>query len=376
MKNEARDIGSLFGGFPGARHIGERELFHITEVVRKQAPYRFYGSSDNVYVSDLVEQQLRQLFGRDHAMLVNSGTSALYIALQVLNIKSSDEVIVGSYGWCSDVMAILAVGARPVIVPVDENLQIDLSAVEKAITSHTRAILAIGMRGLPGTHYKLRKLCDSKSLHLIEDSSQSFNPEVESLADIQTLSFQTNKLITSGEGGCILFDRSDYHQAAKAAHDVGLVRQPGRADPRGLNTLFSFGLNFRISELQSAMLLGQLENYPAIKSSLKTNNEYIRNFFDNHEYRETFDWILPELSNNAFLCGRVRPGYDVDETVNALNRSGGEFSRVQGDDAHHYKVWTEFFVKNGVKHKIYPLLGQIDATSRHFFGEISSLTKN
>ena len=167
----------LIGGFPGARFFGKEELSAVKRVLKSHSPYRFYGLETPHFVEDL-ERALAKLIGREYTLAVSSGTAALHTALVSLNIKADNEVIIPAYGWVADLMAVLAVGATPVIAPIDSSLGLDPEKLKRCLSEKTRAVIAIHMRGNPCSIMALQTLCQEFSVFLIEDSCQCFGGKV------------------------------------------------------------------------------------------------------------------------------------------------------------------------------------------------------
>lgn len=325
----------LIGGFPGARFFGKEELSVVKRVLKSHSPYRFYGLETPHFAEDL-ERSLAKLIGRKHTLAVSSGTAALHTALASLNIKRNDEVIIPAYGWVADLMAVLAVGARPVIAPIDRSLGLDLKKLERCLNERTRAVIAIHMRGNPCNIKAIQTLCKEHSLFLIEDSCQCFGGNVGekatgSFGDISVFSFQANKMITAGEGGAFLTNNTQLYTRARCFHDNGMLRKTGERDSCGESNLAGFGLNYRLSEIHAAILGEQLKKLPLIQEKLKKNYALIEASVGALEYGEP---------NRAFKLAKFETppegrGWECCGTI----------------DAHHYRSWEYFMQRNKYLYK-------------------------
>lgn len=323
------------GGFPGAQFFGHEELMAVKRVLDSQSPYRFYGVETPHFAEDF-ERQLAKQIGRTHVLAVSSGTAALHSALASLDIKASDEVIIPAYGWVADVMAVLAIRGIPVIAPIDRRMGLDPEKLSYCINERTRAVIAIHMRGHPCKIESLQAVCNKHSLYLIEDSCQCFGGKVGAFATgsfghISIFSFQANKMITSGEGGALLTDNAELYKRARFFHDNGMIRQAGKRDPIGESSLEGFGLNYRLSEIQAAILCEQLKKLPLIQEKLKKNYSLIESSVSSLEYGEP---------NGAFKLAK----FDTPPEDKRWQCCGTV-------DAHHYGSWEHFMQRKKYLYK-------------------------
>ncbi len=372
----------LFGGFPGGRFIGQEELDEVAKVIKSRSPYRFYGLDLKKRVEAL-EKDCCKIFGRRYALAVSSGTAALHTALFSLGVSPSDEVIVPAYGWSADIMAILALNATPVIAPIDETLGLDASLLENCITKKTKAIIAIHMRGHPCDIKKIWGIGKKHGIGVIEDGAQCIGGKIDgapvgATGDISILSFQYNKLVTCGEGGVLLTNDKDIYQRAYRFHDLGMFRQPGEADPEGPDAIGSFGLNYRLSELQAAFLISQLKKIPGILKSLKIS------------YKMAEDNLLSickELSlgvrktplncipNHAFLCLCAHTEKAADKAQEALRRLKVPIERSSRLDGHNFRVWKEYMKREKRRFRVIGETISNRLLKRSFYIEINSSPK-
>ncbi|HZG58431.1 DegT/DnrJ/EryC1/StrS family aminotransferase [Paenibacillus sp.] len=193
-----------------------------------------------------------------HAVTVVNGTVAITIALMAAGVKPGDEVIVPSYTFIATATSALLFGAIPVFADVEEDtLLIDVDCVEALITPKTKAVVAVHMAGAPANLTRLRDLCARRGLALVEDGAQAVGASWEgrpvgAIGDIGTFSFQQSKNINSGEGGIMLTNRDDVAELAWSLTNVGRVRGGAWYQHEHV------GWNLRMTELQGAILLGQM----------------------------------------------------------------------------------------------------------------------
>ncbi len=163
-----------------------------------------------------LESRLAAYHRTKYGVGVASGTDALTLSLSVLGIGAGDEVIVPAYTFFATAEAVSIVGARPVFVDIDpKTFCIDTSSVERAITSRTKAIIAVHLFGHPADVFNLEKICVKHSLYLVEDNGQATGSEFRgkktgSFGDTGCLSFYpTKNLGALGDGGMILTDNDE-----------------------------------------------------------------------------------------------------------------------------------------------------------------------
>ena len=156
------------------------------------------------------EAKLSALFGGRPVRVFNSGTASLEIALRLAGVGPGDEVITTPLSWVATSNVVLTVGARPVFVDIDPTTRnIDLDAVESAITPATKAIMPVDLAGLPVDRDKLYDIAARHGLRVIEDAAQSLGSSwkgrlIGSFGDFVSFSFHPNKNLTSIEGGCLV----------------------------------------------------------------------------------------------------------------------------------------------------------------------------
>ena len=159
-----------------------------------------------------LEAALSARYGGRPVRLVNSATAALEMALQLAGIGPGDEVITCPLSWVATANVILQVGATPVFVDADAATRnIDLAAVEAAITPRTRAIMPVDLAGLPVDRERLYAIANRHGLRVIEDAAQSMGAhwagrEIGSFGDLVSISFHANKNMTTTEGGCLVMN--------------------------------------------------------------------------------------------------------------------------------------------------------------------------
>lgn len=248
----------------------------MLEVLRSGELYRYHGHTETPSKADQLERQFAQRAGARHALAVSSGTAALICALQGIGVGAGDEVIVPAYTWMATATAVLTVGGIPIVAEVDESLTLDPADVEARITPHTRAIIAVHMRGAPSRMDELLALAERHDLRIIEDTAQANGGSYRgrtlgTLGDAGCFSLQLSKIITAGEGGLVVTNDESVWKRAAMFHDV-----PG-GDRNGLPPEeILWGINFRMPELLAAVALVQLGRLDGILTNLRARKEMLK----------------------------------------------------------------------------------------------------
>ena len=257
--------------FPGGMEVGREEIEALTRVIESKNLFRYYGVGEGPDEVISFEREFAEHMGAKHALCVNAGSSALICALIGAGIGEGDEVIVPAYTWNATPNAVLASRALPVLAEVDESLTLDPADVERRITSRTRAILPVHMRGAPAAIDELMAIAKQHDLVLIEDVCQSAGASYRgqrlgTFGDAGAFSLQFNKIITTGEGGVMITDRDDLLELALDVHDCANSVRRGTGLPK-----FA-GYNFRASELTGAMARVQLTRLDGLLERMRANH--------------------------------------------------------------------------------------------------------
>lgn len=214
-------------------------------------------SSEGPFVKRF-EEEFAALLGRKHAIAVCNGSAALDAAVAALQIGAGDEVILPTFTIISCGAAIVRSGAVPVLVDSDsQTWNMDVAQIEAKITSKTKAIMVVHIYGLPVDMTPILAIAKKYNLKIIEDAAEMHgqtykNQACGSFGDISTFSFYPNKHITTGEGGMLLTDDDNLAERCRSLRN--LCFQPQK---RFVHE--ELGWNFRMSNLQAALGLAQLE---------------------------------------------------------------------------------------------------------------------
>ena len=265
---------------PGMDLIGQEEIEEVLEVLQSGYLLR-YGKEDNPRFQAKVyklEQEIARRCGVRFALGVNSGTSALLTALSGLGIGPGDEVIVPGYTFIATYSAVIYARAVPVLAEVDASLNLDPHDVEKKITPRTRAILVVHMLGNPANLDALKAIADRHGLFLVEDCAQAFGATFHgralgAIGDVGAFSFNGFKMVTSGDGGMLITSDEALYKRCFAFHDQG--HSPNRMGVE-IGQRSVMGLDFRLTELQAAVLLAQVRKLNGMLEKLRANKDLYR----------------------------------------------------------------------------------------------------
>jgi len=264
---------------PGFEWFSDLERKHLNDVLATGVlmRYGFDDARNGHWKAKELERALSDRFSVAHAQLTSSGTTALSTAMAVLGVGAGDEVIMPSFTFVASFEAIIAAGAVPVVVDVDDTLTLDPQAVLQAITPKTKAVMPVHMCGGMADLAALQKICKEHHLYLLEDACQAIGGTYQgaylgTIGDIGCFSFDYVKTITCGEGGVLLTNNKDWAVNADAYTDHG---HDHIGNDRGAETHPYMGYNFRISELHAAVGLAQLQRLDDIIAQQRRHKKSI-----------------------------------------------------------------------------------------------------
>ena len=312
--------------FPGAHYYDEEEVEAVVRVLKSRSPYRYYGL-DRQREAETFEKEFAAFLGVPYAVAVSSGTGALHVALSALGVGPGQEVIVPAYMWVSVIAAVVNHGAIPVLADIDETFGLDPAAVEKQITPRTAGIIVVHMSGAPVAVQEIRKVASAHNLFLLEDCAQCCGGRVGgqpvgTFGDMGIYSFQLNKNMTSGEGGCVVTSDERLYQRAVAAQDLGYARdQKGRLIENDPN-LRLWGRGYRMDEMRAAILRVQLRKLPRVIESMHRSKYRIRKALEKFPQVQLRKIVDPAGDTGCFLITTYADAAAAQEVCLALRAEG------------------------------------------------------
>ena len=304
------------------------------------------------------EEKIKEFAGVKYAVAVNSGTSALHLIVKSLGIKDNDEVITTPFSFIASSNCILFERAKPVFVDIeDDTYNINPDLIEEKITEKTKAILAVDVFGHPADWDKLEKIAKKHDLFLIEDSAESLGSEYKgkrcgSFGDAGIFAFYPNKQITTGEGGVILTNNEKIYKLSRS------MRNQGRGEDESWLEHVRLGYNFRISDINCALGLAQMERIDEILNRRRIVYDMYKFYLKDVE-----EIILPEEHGNVKVSWfvfviRLRDRFtreDRDNLIHFLKEKGVE-SKNYFSPIHLQKFYRELF---GYKRGDFPITEKI-----------------
>lgn len=248
--------------------ISDLEKQYVMEALENE-----FETSKNSMFNNKLEESFAKKFNSKYAIGHCNGTATLHVALLSCGVGEGDEVIVPPLTMSSTSIPVVLCGAIPVFADCDINtFQISADSIEKCITEKTKAIITVSLYGLAPDYDQILSICKKHNLTLIEDNAECFLGEykgklVGEFGDFASYSFQASKHITTGEGGMLTTNNKELADKARQFNclgyagvnaEEGKITKNDIQDPQ-YSRHVTFGFNYRMSELQAACALGQLE---------------------------------------------------------------------------------------------------------------------
>ncbi len=264
-------------------------------------------SSTGEFISKF-EENFAKWCGVKYAISCSNGTVALHLALMAINIKPDDEVIVPNFTFISTANAVSYIGAKPVLVDVNEaTWNIDPTEIEKSITGKTKAVIPVHLYGFPAQMNRITKIAKKYNLFIIEDAAEAHGAQVNqklvgSIGDIGCFSFYGNKIITTGEGGMLTTNNLKLAEKIRLLKNHGMSKFKKYWHP-------VVGYNYRMTNIQAAIGLAQLkkiETFLKIRKNIDTlyrqKLRYQKNIIfppNNTHDTQGVNWLFTLLINNV-----------------------------------------------------------------------------
>jgi len=258
--------------------LGETDLHYVTECVRTG-----WISSSGRFIDEF-EQRWAAYCGRRYGIAVSNGTTALQLAVAALDLQPGDEIIMPSFTIISCALAAVYNGAVPVLVDSDPATWcMDVTQVEKKISERTRAIMPVHIYGHPVDMDPILELARARGLAVIEDAAEAHGAEYLSgrdtnpvwrrcggLGTLSCFSFYANKLVTTGEGGMVVTNDAGLNDKVRSLRNLCF-----RPERRFYH--LEMGFNFRLTNLQAALGLAQIERiHDIVARKRSVGEEYTR----------------------------------------------------------------------------------------------------
>lgn len=313
-------------------YFAEDEIEVAVEVLRSGKVNYWTGQEGRLF-----EQEFAAFAGCKHAVALANGTVALECALKALGVGTGDEVITTSKTFIASASCAVMLGARPVIADVDrESQNITAETIQKALTSRTKAIIAVHLAGWPCEMDDILALARERGIKVVEDCAQAHGATykgrpVGSLGDVAAFSFCQDKIMTTaGEGGMVTTNSPELWNAMWSLKDHGksydaVYHREHRPGFRWVHE--SFGTNWRLTEVQSAIGRLALKKLPLWHSIRRKYARILTEQFATtpglrvtvppehveHAYYKYYAFVAPEL---------LKPEWTRDRIIEAINAKG------------------------------------------------------
>ena len=320
----------------------------------------YFSGNENKYLNDCIktnwisskgkyvtrfENKFKNIFKTKHNLTVTNGTNALHLILSTLGIGKNDEVIVPDYTFIGSINPILYNNATPKLVDIDENFGLDPKKTLDNLSKKVKAIILVHLFGVPANISAIKKIAKDNKVYLIEDCAEAIgtyvnNTHVGNFGDAAMFSFFGNKTITTGEGGMACFKNKKHAIRAKLLRDHGMSEKKQYWHD-------VVGYNYRMTNIQAAIGLAQLEKYKEIiKKKIKLANIYNEILKKNDQIK-----LLPILKNQInsywFYVIEIKDPkkYKATDLIMYLKNNGVE-ARRSFYPIHKMKKYSKYATKN------------------------------
>lgn len=256
----------------GHQYIDDADIQAVVDVMRSD--YLTCGPK----IREL-EEKLCRITGAKYAVVCSNGTAALHMAALAAGIKEGDEVITTPITFAASANCALYCGATPVFADInEETYNIDPACVEALTNERTKAVVAVDYTGQSVELDRLLRHCRQNNLVLIEDGAHVIGTRYNgkcngSIADMTTLSFHPVKTVTCGEGGAVLTNSEEYYKKLLLYRSHGITRDlqqmEHESDGPWYYEQIALGMNYRLTDMQAALLISQLDKLPMFSARRK-----------------------------------------------------------------------------------------------------------
>ncbi len=303
------------------------------------------------YVEEF-RNEIKRYTGSKYAYLTTSATTALTMALKVLDIKPEDEVIISDFSFPATANVVEDLCATPIFADVSlDTFNMLSDDLEKKITSKTKAVIFVDALGNPSGIHKIKEVCEKYNLPLIEDAACSIGSSEENIkcgniADITCFSFHPRKLLTTGEGGAMTFNNDTFVDFMEVKLNHGAKIDNGKFD------FVDYGYNYRLPELQAVMGIKQFKKIDDIvESRNKIRKRYVDKL-ENLGYKiqlinsnvihnvQSLVFTVPDSINRDDLVKYLREN-NIESTIGTYCLSGTSYYKNRYNDVQKNAMYLE-----------------------------------
>src|SRR4030042_2365304 len=359
----------------GAELIGKEEIKEVMDVMETGIlmRYGFDKERKGIFKVREFEEAFAKYCGTGYALGVTSGSAALKVALAALDVGPGDEVLVPAFTFLATYEAVLEVGAIPIMVDIDDTLNLDPQEIEKKKTPYTKAVIPVHMCGAAANIDKIMEVARKNKLLVLEDNAQgcgaSFKgKKLGSFGDMGSFSFDYVKTVTTGEGGMVITNNLDLYHRAEWYHDHGHDHNPKVS--RALEGKTILGFNYRMHELQGALGLVQLRKLDYICSEQRKNKKVIKDALTQIPGVKFRNLPDPEGDSATFLAFNLPDENQAQKFQNVLAAEGVDTVCYKRNLWHYVPNWEHFLARSTANSKKYPF------TDPTYKGKVEYLREN
>jgi UDP-4-amino-4,6-dideoxy-N-acetyl-beta-L-altrosamine transaminase len=297
---------------------------------------------------DEFENAIAKYIGCLHATVVNSGTSALDIAVQTLKIKKGLEIITTPFSFAATSNSIVYNNLVPVFADIEKNTRnIDPEDIKRKITNKTAAIIYVDYAGHPCDINKIKEIAYENDLYLIEDASHAIgsefnNKKIGNYADMTIFSFHPVKNMTTGEGGAVLTDNNEFNKSLKIFRNHGIDTDlHERQSKKGyMYDIKELGRNYRITDFQCALGISQLKKLDSFITKRNELANLYKKLLENVDFVETpSNWSNVKNSWHIYTI-LLKEGIDRDDFFRYMKNNN------IGVNVHYIPIYRFSYYKN------------------------------
>ncbi len=343
----------------GAELIGKEEIKEVMDVLETGIlmRYGFDKERKGIFKVREFEEAFAKYCGAGYALGVTSGSAALKVALEALDVGHGDDVLVPAFTFLATYEAVMEVGAIPIMVDIDDTLNLDPQELEKKKTPYTKAVIPVHMCGSAANIDKIVEVARKNKLLVLEDNAQGCGASFQgkklgSFGDMGCFSFDYVKTVTTGEGGMVITNSLDLYHRAEWYHDHGHDHNPkvGRA----LEGRTILGFNYRMNELQGALGLAQLRKLDYLIGEQRKNKKFIMDALAQVPgvgFRAKPD---PAGDSATFLAFNLPDENQAQKFQNLLAAEGVDTVCYKRNLWHYVPNWEHFLARSTANSKKYP----------------------
>jgi perosamine synthetase len=283
-----------------------------------------------------LEEMIADFTGARHCTVVTSGTVALYLCLLSAGIGPGDKVVVPNYTMIATPNAVKWTGAEPVLADVDpETLCLDMDKIP--VDAYTRAVMYVSINGRSGDMQRLVDFCNRNEWILIEDACQALGSQwngkyLGTFGRLGTFSFTPHKIITTGQGGCIITDDEGLHGQVRKLKDFHRIAP-------GVDVHDGIGFNFKFTDLQAALGVSQMKG---IASRVARKKEIFELYVSGLREVEEIEFLPTDLNMTApWFVDALLPSKEIRDNLAIYLKEKGIGSRPFYPPVNHQQMYSE-----------------------------------